>query len=373
MPADVTVDAMTPLTHATIVAGDKFYVSQSAGPHDRSITFAELQATFGVVTSVADVAHTLSASDDIVTYTSLSSERTVTVNPAILTLNKIYTVRDGSGNIADPVTGSATGFLIRVTKDGMTLVFNKISDTILLNNNYASTSFYTPDGVNLVCVDLYPNFSFSNIGGQSYTGGILNIGALAGTLKGITQFIPGGIPSFSDINQALFFSVIDGAAFGFYVCNSGIFTGAPAGGNFPVLDINAASLVNCTSIVNASQKEVIALAAGVAVNGQLSLAGQPTDTFSGTMTIDVTKSSHVIAANHSTSATVTFTPSAAGTKGDFLEIITEASNGTVTATFASTFHPVTATQATTTGAFSTIAFRSDGVRWIELRRTTSVA
>ena len=105
----------------------------------------------------------------------------------------------------------------------------------------------------------------------------------------------------------------------------------------------------------------------------LSMQNQPTDTYAATMTIDVTKSSHVISASETTSATVTFTPSAAGTKGDLLTILTEAdSSGTVTATFASTFHS-SGTQATTASHFSSIVFQSDGTRWIELCRTTALA
>lgn len=99
----------------------------------------------------------------------------------------------------------------------------------------------------------------------------------------------------------------------------------------------------------------------------------PTDTYAATMTLDVTKSSHIIAGVSGTSATVAFTPSAAGTAGDLLTILTSAdASGTVTATFASTFHP-SATQVTTASHFSTITFQSDGTRWLELCRTTNLA
>lgn len=104
----------------------------------------------------------------------------------------------------------------------------------------------------------------------------------------------------------------------------------------------------------------------------LSMQNQPTDTYSASMTIDVTKSSHVISVSNTTSATVTFTPSAAGTEGDLLFLVTEAdSSGNVTATFASTFH-ASGTQVTTTSKFSTILFQSDGTRWLEVCRTTAL-
>ena len=107
---------------------------------------------------------------------------------------------------------------------------------------------------------------------------------------------------------------------------------------------------------------------------KLSLGPAPTDTYSGAMTIDVTKSSHVIAASNTTSAASTFTPSGPGAKGDLLYILTIAdSSGTVTVTFAGTFHFVTSTQATTLSHFSTIVWASDGVRWIEVSRTTNIA
>ncbi len=95
--------------------------------------------------------------------------------------------------------------------------------------------------------------------------------------------------------------------------------------------------------------------------------------YGAAMAIDVTYSYHVVAASNTTSATVAFTPSGAGTAGDVLVIVTEAdSSGTVTATFASTFHP-SATQVTTLSTFSTIMFVSDGTRWLQMARTTALA
>lgn len=106
---------------------------------------------------------------------------------------------------------------------------------------------------------------------------------------------------------------------------------------------------------------------------KLNLGPAPTDTYAASMTIDVTKSSHIIAASSTTSATVTLTPSAAGSAGDLLTILTAAdSSGTVTATFASTFH-ASATQATTASHFSSIVFQSDGTRWYEICRTTALS
>jgi len=104
----------------------------------------------------------------------------------------------------------------------------------------------------------------------------------------------------------------------------------------------------------------------------LSVGPAATDTYAAAMTIDVTKSLHIIAASNGTSATATLTPSAAGQSGDILTIITEADGtGTVTVTFASTFHP-SGTQATTLSKFSTIQFMSDGSRWLEQSRTTAL-
>jgi hypothetical protein len=112
---------------------------------------------------------------------------------------------------------------------------------------------------------------------------------------------------------------------------------------------------------------------GTAIIAKLELSPQPTDTYAAAMTIDVTKSCHIISASNTTSATATLTPSAAGTAGDVLVIVTEAdASGTVTATFASTFHP-SGTQATTASHFSSIVFVSDGTRWVEVCRTTAVA
>lgn len=110
-----------------------------------------------------------------------------------------------------------------------------------------------------------------------------------------------------------------------------------------------------------------------AVNQLQRLSPAPTDTYGSAMTIDVTYSFHVVAGLFATSASVTYTPSAAGTAGDLLVIRTASgAGGTVTATFATTFHS-SGTQATTTGHWSTIMFVSDGTRWLEVRRTTALA
>lgn len=109
------------------------------------------------------------------------------------------------------------------------------------------------------------------------------------------------------------------------------------------------------------------------LNTLLAIGPAPTDTYGSAMTIDVTKSLHVIAGVNGTSATVTFTPSAAGSAGDRLTIITSADGtGTVTATFASTFKS-SGTQATTASHFSTIEFVSNGSAWLEMSRTTALA
>ena len=106
--------------------------------------------------------------------------------------------------------------------------------------------------------------------------------------------------------------------------------------------------------------------------GLLAVGPAPTDTYAATMTIDVTKSLHVLSVSNTTSATVTLTPSAAGSAGDILTLLTTAdSSGTVTATFASTFHS-SGTQATTASKFSSIVFQSDGTRWYEISRTTAL-
>lgn len=105
----------------------------------------------------------------------------------------------------------------------------------------------------------------------------------------------------------------------------------------------------------------------------LAVGPAPTDTFASTITADVTKSLHVIAAASGTSATCTVTPSAAGSAGDLLVFrIATTSAGTVTFTFASTFVP-NGTLAVQASKFATIAFVSDGSRWCELFRTTDLA
>jgi hypothetical protein len=107
--------------------------------------------------------------------------------------------------------------------------------------------------------------------------------------------------------------------------------------------------------------------------GKLTVSPKTNDVYSNAMTIDVSISHHVIAVSNTTSATSTWTPSTAGSAGDMLYLTTVADGtGTVTVTFAATFHS-SGTQATTLSRFSTIAFVSDGVRWVELYRTTALA
>lgn len=115
------------------------------------------------------------------------------------------------------------------------------------------------------------------------------------------------------------------------------------------------------------------LALKVANTAKFTTAPKTGQTYSNAMTIDVTISNQVIAVVAGTSATSTWTPSAAGSAGDWLYLTTEAdASGTVTVTFAATFHS-SGTQATTGSHFSSIAFLSDGTRWIEQWRTTDLA
>jgi hypothetical protein len=100
---------------------------------------------------------------------------------------------------------------------------------------------------------------------------------------------------------------------------------------------------------------------------------QPADVYAATMTIDVTYGLHIVSAVSGTSATCAMTPSAAGTAGDEVTIVTEAdASGTVTTTYASTFHS-SGTQATTASHSSSVTFVSDGVKWVEKCRTTNLA
>lgn len=136
--------------------------------------------------------------------------------------------------------------------------------------------------------------------------------------------------------------------------------------------------LNGAKLWSASEVDVTPALAGatstatIALDRLVRLSPQPTDTYAASMTIDVTYSYHVVAGVSSTSATVTYTPSAAGSPGDILIIETKAdASGTVTATFASTFHS-SGTQATTLSKFSTIMFISDGTQWNEVARTTAL-
>jgi hypothetical protein len=126
-----------------------------------------------------------------------------------------------------------------------------------------------------------------------------------------------------------------------------------------------------TAVLGAT-KNLDTLLLAVATDQLLRLSPKPTDTFAGTMTIDVTYTHHVVVGASGTSATVTMTPSAAGTAGDLLVIqFQTTAAGQVVATYASTFHS-SGTQTNAASRFSTIAFVSDGTQWNELFRTTAL-
>jgi hypothetical protein len=117
----------------------------------------------------------------------------------------------------------------------------------------------------------------------------------------------------------------------------------------------------------------IPVSLSIANTGLLNITPKTNQVYADPMTIDVTISNHVIAAVAGTSATSTFNGSAGGSAGDWLFITTEADgSGTVTVTFGANFKS-TGTQATTASHFSTIAFLSDGTRFIEQYRTTNLA
>lgn len=110
----------------------------------------------------------------------------------------------------------------------------------------------------------------------------------------------------------------------------------------------------------------------VANTGKLTVAPKTNDTWGASVSLSVAISNHVIAASNTTSATSTITPTGTGSAGDWIFIDTVADgSGSVTVTFASTFHS-SATQVTTASHLSSIAFKSDGTRWIEQYRTTNL-
>lgn len=166
-----------------------------------------------------------------------------------------------------------------------------------------------------------------------------SFGIDAATLNGATMAIPGAIGSTT-----------------------------PAAGTFT-------TLTGTTTAIGTGTGTSLALTSFLKVNntGKLTLAPLTSQTYTNALTIDVTISNHTIAASNTTSATSTWTPSATGSAGDvlFLTTIADAS-GTVTVTFAATFHP-SATQVTTASHYSTICFISTGSVWVELYRTTNLA
>jgi len=103
-------------------------------------------------TAVADANYTLLVGDSLVAYTSLTASRTVTANPATMTVGKIYTVVDETGkseaNQTKAITVSlASGKFMATAGVGG---FNWTAAPIVMGGG--SISFYTPDGVNVVVI-----------------------------------------------------------------------------------------------------------------------------------------------------------------------------------------------------------------------------
>ncbi len=148
--------------------------------------------------------------------------------------------------------------------------------------------------------------------------------------------------------------------------------------DYQVTSIEGSFTLASYNSTGAKQGVSSGITAGQTISGrmlaQLLASGPPpVDTYAASMTIDVTYSLHVVLGSNGTSAACTMTPSGHGNAGDELTIITEADGtGTVTVTFASTFHAAT-TQATTLSHFSVITFVSDGTVWLEKSRITALA
>lgn len=135
--------------------------------------------------------------------------------------------------------------------------------------------------------------------------------------------------------------------------------------------VDDADLTFATDTLTATK---LAATASVKVNatGKLSTAPKTNDAWGAAISLDVAISSHDIAAVFGTSATATITPTSAGSAGDWIFINTvNGAGGSVVVTFASTFHS-SGTQTTQASRMSSIAFRSDGTRWIEQFRTTDL-
>jgi hypothetical protein len=144
--------------------------------------------------------------------------------------------------------------------------------------------------------------------------------------------------------------------------------------NFPPTSLQLFDAAGAVKAAAGTTSSATVTGTTAVVGKKFTTSPAPTESaFGAAMTIDVTYGIHFIPGVNGTSATVTFTPSAAGTAGDELTIITSAdATGTVTATFASTFHS-SGTQATTASHYSSITFVSNGTIWIERSRTTNLA
>ncbi len=234
-------------------------------------------------TTVADVNYTVLASDSIIAYTTLTNARTVTVNPANLIRNKLYTVQDESGNITNESTGASSGGNITITKDSSTKVFNGFADTACIFSNYGRVQFYTPDGVHLLVIGDSTLWSFNNLNNtaQSFTGGTQILGNLANTEKAVQNFDALA----SDLYSVFIVSMADGGAMGAFISTPGAYLdGAASGGNVFVLDVNSGCLGRVSSIYGTDLHESLDLTAGagsVKIQGSVgfyghSVAAKPT-------------------------------------------------------------------------------------------------
>lgn len=182
--------------------------------------------------AIADADATLVATDTVLTYTSISIQRTVTVDPTALTVNKIYAVQDESGGVA------AAGLYHKIVITPSSGTIDGIA-TAIIQSNYGRIEFYS-NGTHLFSVANKAPLPYDiTIGGQ--TTSLVSVGTDIPAATFTTNF-----PNASANQLIAVLGGMSGAALAIYDLNTSPTNLVSAiGPNQGATDLSTNALVNC--------------------------------------------------------------------------------------------------------------------------------
>lgn len=198
--------------------------------------------------AVADTNYTMTGAESVISFTSCTTVRVVVVNPALLTIGKIYEVRDDSGTLW---LGGQLNGQIQIARQASG---PNINDRMFngrpgfyINKNYGSLRFRTLDGVHVIS----DSADLMYYQADARNAPLLWIGPGAGD----ENLFDGGSGSVVDLynkwvdnSVAIQLVCFQGLQFGMYNGNPSGFNAASNCRNGAVFDFGAGVLHNITTI-----------------------------------------------------------------------------------------------------------------------------